>query len=433
MYRRTIHVNRNGGGENDWECAPVKEGKTNELKSGSVCTCEDLEIQGTVTAFDKFGLKRCLVPEEKLSPRMRDILVNPTVVEVPKNLFPLYAPRTNYRRVTVSSTFKRPPFGWFTKLAWDPRWFASMDDISEAGAKALSDNMETKMTIGEFVNFIQKNLRQNGGPSIFTQIDAIDASRTHVFIGPPINRQSLRSEEKDYIAFLPRFGGPPLPPQIDVKVMPPRQFTIPTRFTSANPNIWSDYCSNPSDPITLASWSEYKSREDIVSILPPEGAVGKGGYCIRREDLVASMKASKIWKWIPTDVKEPSFGKADLKVPVYKLPLGFWVDQSSFEAVQRIVPRYVTYQLQPLEKMLIGSTFGMSNIHGQLHMIYELIPIQTAEEFHSQIAQQLQKSKQILPAQKGGAFYFSRRPLRSQHQPSRLVQFYRPPMLRRFY
>jgi hypothetical protein len=146
--------------------------------------------------------------------------------------------------------------------------------------------------------------------------------------------------------------------------------------------MWTRACSNKVDPITMDEWKEIADSEDVVSILPENGAVGQGGFCIRRKDLVTAMTSTIVWRWLPNDPSNPKYGQPDKNVPYFKLPQGEFVTQSSLVALKK---GFSLFQLESVGKQLVGTAHGVSQLHGDLVMIYRLQPILTRKEFVAEL------------------------------------------------
>lgn len=148
--------------------------------------------------------------------------------------------------------------------------------------------------------------------------------------------------------------------------------------------VWASVCHNPEDPITLQDWRDVDANEDVVSILPAEGGQGAGGYCIKRSDLVSSMEATKVYRWIPRRAEDPQYGAPDTRITYYKLPLGVRIDGPSFQLVKSGKPRTFLYALEYVGQDLMGTERSISSMHGSQEKFYRLVPRQSVQEFHTE-------------------------------------------------
>lgn len=178
--------------------------------------------------------------------------------------------------------------------------------------------------------------------------------------------------------------------------LPPYQWLLlllarKTRLGGQNSNngtttTWGSVCSGD-DPISMESWNDIKIRDmpDVVTIRPEIG-VSEKGLCTQREDLIRAMESNVVYRWIPNDPREPQYGAADRSKSFYKHPLGWWLDADSLRVIKQLRPRkYSLFQLQFVEEQLVGTEFGVSNLHGALVAVYTLVPLASQTSFHEQV------------------------------------------------
>jgi hypothetical protein len=149
---------------------------------------------------------------------------------------------------------------------------------------------------------------------------------------------------------------------------------------------WGSVCTGD-DPISLESWSDVKMSDapDVVTIRPEIGGQEKG-FCMHRKDLIAAMEGNVVYKWIPNNPAEPQYGEADRSEPFYKHPMGLWLDAKSLKWIKQTHPRkYSLFQLEYVDERLVGTEFGVSNLHGAMVSVYTLIPLASEASFTDQV------------------------------------------------
>lgn len=145
--------------------------------------------------------------------------------------------------------------------------------------------------------------------------------------------------------------------------------------------MWRSVCNNAEDPISLEEWADVEDGEDVVSILPERGGEGKG-YCMRRRDLIASMKATVVYHWIldPGDDTGEHYGRPDRTRPYYKFPLGQWLTPTSLAALEKRPPSSL-FQLVRAGRDRVGTALAASQLHGEQVDLYDLVPVMTKAQW----------------------------------------------------
>jgi hypothetical protein len=146
---------------------------------------------------------------------------------------------------------------------------------------------------------------------------------------------------------------------------------------------WGSVCTNV-DPITLEGWNDVKLTEDVVTV---RSEVGDSNYCIRRADLIASMRANPVYKWLPSRASNPQFGRPDTSVVFYKHPdLGVWIDGAGMRLLEQTTPRvYSLFQLEFVGKERVGTEVAISAIHGSIVDVYTLVPLASRAGYLAQV------------------------------------------------
>jgi antitoxin component YwqK of YwqJK toxin-antitoxin module len=102
--------------------------------------------------------------------------------------------------------------------------------------------------------------------------------------------------------------------------------------------------------------------------------------CYSYDDWEGLIKAENnkhvfIWERTPAEVARDAIGRPLKYAPVFKLPYsGVWV-QSTYN----LLTRFNTFILKSIGEQLIGSSFGMSSLHGASEHVYIVIPINRSE------------------------------------------------------
>ena len=145
-----------------------------------------------------------------------------------------------------------------------------------------------------------------------------------------------------------------------VKVSESRQFDI-------------GKCINSDD----ISGDTFENGMDIISIITPTENNTIKSECFEYNSWKHFIKdefKKEVYIWEKTDAqaKREALGSPLKYAPVIKMPFtGGWIQTS-----EALLLRYNTFILKSIGHHLIGSSFGVSNIHGnELHQIYEVIPI----------------------------------------------------------
>jgi hypothetical protein len=138
-------------------------------------------------------------------------------------------------------------------------------------------------------------------------------------------------------------------------------------------------CLNSNDYISLENWSEVKDATKIIIF--PEGKRDKG-YCYLIKDLLESLSNTVVFHWIGE-------GKgADYDVPYFKLPVPpFWIDLAGFMALftfpnpkKPLENLPGMFQLKKLGTDSVGTSFGISTLHGAKEDIYTIHQVEEKEE-----------------------------------------------------
>jgi hypothetical protein len=138
---------------------------------------------------------------------------------------------------------------------------------------------------------------------------------------------------------------------------------------AASTGMWSAFCKNDydliGDPIKTIS-----DRADLVSILPPNG--GAKGTCYRRSHLFRMMTKNIVYKW-------PRQEDPTKDINFYRVDPGYWVTHESLQRVIQTEPRISLFQLRLVGKEKVGTTYGVSTIHGEEYPIHELVPLKARD------------------------------------------------------
>ena len=133
-------------------------------------------------------------------------------------------------------------------------------------------------------------------------------------------------------------------------------------------------CHNKEDIIT---GDEINTKKGIVFIISALSKKKYIAYCLGLDQLRKIFKsANKIYEWCKDPNNPDNIGEPILDKPVYKLPMsGIYIDEKAYN----LTKKYNTFVLKlEKEKVLLGSSFGVSQMHGEeqdRYDIYTLIPI----------------------------------------------------------
>lgn len=122
-------------------------------------------------------------------------------------------------------------------------------------------------------------------------------------------------------------------------------------------------CINTSDYITQNDIGKRNYLLKNQVLIVPETSTSKIGHCYNRKNLLMALKSNKIWG--PYPAKTHTY---------FKLPFPpLWLDDNSVDQI--IKHKYL--KLKKIKDEPIGSEFGISNLHGEVHPIYTLVKIRT--------------------------------------------------------